>query len=95
MSEGLGLQRPAIGVISIAAAFLSAVALNHQSAEDIFAYSQDSNSNHNKVNSIIYYDIFSDLSRNFTGTVDKLEHNNNNNNNNNNNFQQDSGNTRH
>jgi hypothetical protein len=35
MSEGLGLQRPAIGVISIAAAFLSAVALNHQSVEDI------------------------------------------------------------
>ena len=46
--RGLGLQRPAIGVISIAAAFLSAVALNHQSAEDVFAYSQDSNSNHNK-----------------------------------------------
>ena len=80
MSEGLGLQSPAIGVISIAAAFLSAVALNHQSAEDIFAYSQDSNSNHNKVNSIIYYDIFSDLSRNFTGTVDKFRHNNDNNN---------------
>ena len=36
MSEGLGLQRPAIGVISIAAAFLSAVALNHQSAEDVY-----------------------------------------------------------
>ncbi len=91
MLEGLCLQRPAIGVISVAAAFLAAVALNHQSAENIFAYSQDSNSNHNKVHSIIYYDIFSDLSRNFTGTVDKLKHNNNNNNN----FQQDSGNTRH
>jgi hypothetical protein len=92
MSRGLGLQRPAIGVISIAAAFLVAVALNHQYAENIFAYSHDSNDNHNKVNSIIYYDIFSDLSRNFTGTVDKLKHNNDNNNNN---FQQDSGNTRH
>ena len=90
MTKGLGLQRPAIGVISIAAAFLVAVALNHQYAENIFAYSHDSNDNHNKVNSIIYYDIFSDLSRNFTGTVDKLKHNNDNNN-----FQQDSGNTRH
>lgn len=57
---------------------------------EYFAYSQNSNSNHNKVHSIIYYDIFSDLSRNFTGTVDKLKHNNDNNN-----FQQDSGNTRH
>ena len=89
---GLCLQRPAIRVISIDAAFLAEVALNHQYAENIFAYSQDSNSNHNKVSSIIYYDIFSDLSRNFTGTVDKLKHNNDNNNNN---FQQDSGNTRH
>ena len=93
MSKGLGLQRPAMGVISIAAAFLVAVALNHQYAENIFAYSQDSNSNHNKISSIIYYDIFSDLSRNFTGTVDKLKHNNDDDDNNN--FQQDSGNTRH
>jgi hypothetical protein len=90
MSKGLYLQRPIIGVISIVAAFLAVVALNHQSAENIFAYSQGSNSNHNKVHSIIYYDIFSDLSRNFTGTVDKFKHNNDNNN-----FPQDSGKTRH
>jgi len=90
MSKGLYLQRPIIAVISIVAAFLAVVALNHQSSENIFAYSQDSNSNHNKVHSIIYDDIFSDLSRNFTGTVDKFKHNNDNNN-----FPQDSGKTRH
>jgi hypothetical protein len=90
MSKRFYLQRPIIGVISIVAAFLAVVALNHQSAENIFAFSQDSNSNHDKVHNIIYYDIFSDLSRNFTGTVDKFKHNNDNNN-----FQQDSGKTRH
>jgi hypothetical protein len=90
MSKGLYLQRPIIVVISIVAAFLAVIALNYQPAENISAYSQDSNSNHNKVHSIIYYDIFSDLSRNFTGTVDKFKHSNDNNN-----FQQDSGKTRH
>ena len=92
MSEGFGFTKPSNRCnkhscgIFISSSFESSVCRGY------FAYSQDSNSNHNKVNSIIYYDIFSDLSRNFTGTVDKLKHNNNNNNNN---FQQDSGNTRH
>jgi len=84
------MQRP-INVIGMVAVLLVIAALNHQSRENIFAYTQDGNTNHNKAHSITYYDLFSDLSRNFTGTIDKFKHNSDNNNN----LPQDSGKTRH
>ncbi|HEY7079454.1 MAG TPA: hypothetical protein VH500_07120 [Nitrososphaeraceae archaeon] len=79
------------------AALLIILSFNHQFVKSFLAlaFSQDSNSNnnHNKFQTIIYYNIFSDLSRNFTGTVGKFKHNDNNNDNNN--PSQDSDNTRH
>jgi hypothetical protein len=73
------MQKILTGVISLLAAFLLILAFNHQ-FESLLAHSQASNNNDNKLQSITYYNIFSDLSRNFTGTVDKFRHNNENNN---------------
>jgi hypothetical protein len=74
------MQKRLIGVVGLLTTFLTILAFNHQSIGNILTYSQGSNDNHNKVQSITYYNIFSDLSRNFTGTVDKFKHNNDNNN---------------
>jgi hypothetical protein len=74
------MQKILIGVIGLLATFLLILAFNHQFIESLLAHSQVSNNNHNKLQSITYYNIFSDLSRNFTGTVDKFRHNNENNN---------------
>jgi hypothetical protein len=74
------MQKRLIGVVYLLTTFLTILAFNHQSIGNILAYSQGNNDNHNKVQSITYYNIFSDLSRNFTGTVDKFKHNNDNNN---------------
>ena len=84
------MQKILIGVIILIAAFLAILAFNHQFIESLLAYSQGSNNYHNKLQSITYYNIFSDLSRNFRGTVDKFRHDNENNN-----PPQDSGNARH
>lgn len=73
------MQKILVGIISLLATFLLILAFNHQ-FESLLAHSQASNNNHNKLQSITYYNIFSDLSRNFTGTVDKFRHNNENNN---------------
>lgn len=74
------MQKILIGVISLLAA-LVILGFNHQLIWSHSAYSQDSNNNYNnKLQRITYYNIFSDLSRNFTGTVDKFRHNNDNNN---------------
>lgn len=83
------MQKILICVISLLGAFLLILAFNHQFIESVLADSQGSNDNHNKLQSITYYNIFSDLSRNFTGTVDKFRHDNDNNN-----PRQDSGNAR-
>jgi hypothetical protein len=83
------MQKILIGVISLLGAFLLILAFNHQFIESVLADSECSNNNHNKLQSITYYNIFSDLSRNFTGTVDKFRHDNDNNN-----PPQDSGNAR-
>lgn len=83
------MQKILIGVIGLLAVFLLILAFNHQFIGNYLVYSQGSNNNHNKLQSITYYNIFSDLSRNFTGTVEKSRHNNDNNN------PQDSGNARH
>jgi hypothetical protein len=83
------VQRP-IYVIGLFAVLLIIVALSHRYTVNIQAFSQDGNTNHNKAHSITYYDVFSDLSRNFTGTVDKFKHNNDNNN-----MPQDSGRIKH
>lgn len=73
------MQKILTGGISLLTAFLVILAINHQFIDNRLAYSQDSNNNHNKLQSMTYYNVFSDLSRNFTGTIDKLKHNNNNN----------------
>ena len=80
MSEGLVFAKANNRCNKHSCGILGSSSFESSVSENIFAYSQDSNSNHNKVHSIIYYDIFSDLSRNFTGTVDKFKHNNDNNN---------------
>lgn len=82
-----------IYVMGLFAILFTIVAIQHQSIGNTLAYSQDSNTNHNKAHSITYYDVFSDLSRNFTGTVDKFKHNSDNNDNNN--LPRDSSRTRH
>jgi hypothetical protein len=74
------MQKILTGVISLLVTFLLILALNHQFIESLLAHSQASNNNHNKLQSVTYYNIFSDLSRNFTGTVGKFRHNNENNN---------------
>jgi sensor domain CHASE-containing protein len=84
------MQKVLISVICLLAASLLILVFNHQFIESLLVYSQDSNNNHNKLQSITYYNIFSDLSRNFTGTVDKFKHSNDNIN-----PPQDSGNARH
>jgi hypothetical protein len=88
----LYVQRPIYVIGSFAALFII-LALNHQSRVNVLAYSQDGNTNYSKSHSITFYDVFSDLSRNFTGTVDKFKHNSDNNDNNK--LPQDSGGTRH
>jgi hypothetical protein len=71
--------------MSMVAAFLVVASFNHQFIENFsrvfLAYSQTSNNSNNYKNgqSITYYSLFSDLSRNFTGTVEKFKHNNYNN----------------
>jgi hypothetical protein len=85
----LYVQRPIYVIGSFAVLFII-VALNHQSRVNVIAYTPDGNTNYDKAHSITYYDVFSDLSRNFTGTVDKFKHNSDNNN-----LPQDSGRTRH
>jgi len=74
------MQKILIGVISLLAVFVIMLAFNHQFINKHLVYSQNSNNNHNKLQSITYYNVFSDLSRNFTGTIGKFKHNNDNNN---------------
>jgi hypothetical protein len=74
------MQKILIGVISLLAVFMIMLAFNHQFINKYLVYSQNSNNNHNKLQSITYYNVFSDLSRNFTGTIGKFKHNNDNNN---------------
>ena len=74
------MQKILIGAISLLAAFLVILAFNHQFIGNHSGDSHGSNNNHNKLQSITYYNIFSDLSRNFTGTVEKFRPNNDNNN---------------
>ena len=50
----------------------SAISSYLQTANHL-AHSQDSNNHQNKLQSIIYYNVFSDLSRNFTGTIGKFK----------------------
>jgi hypothetical protein len=74
------MQKILVGVTSLLTAFMVILAVNHQFINNQLAYSQDSNNNHNKLRSITYYNVFSDLSRNFTGAIDKFKHNNDHNN---------------
>jgi len=64
--------------VSIFGAFSVALSFNHQLIDNLLAYSEsDSISNNNKnMQSITYYSLFSDLSRDFTSTLDKFKHSN-------------------
>lgn len=56
------------------AAYLVVLSLNHQHIEDFLAYAESNSKNNG--HGIIYYNLFSNLSRDFAGTIEKFKHNN-------------------
>jgi hypothetical protein len=62
--------------ISMFAAYLVVLSLNHQLIEDFLAYAESNGISKNNGHGIIYYNLFSNLSRDFAGTIEKFKHNN-------------------
>jgi hypothetical protein len=62
--------------ISMFAAYLVVLSVNHQLIEDFLAYAESNSNSKNNGHGIIYYNLFSNLSRDFAGTIEKFKHNN-------------------
>ena len=61
--------------ISMFAAYLVVLSVNHQLIEDFLAYAESNSISKNNGHGIIYYNLFSNLSRDFAGTIEKFKHN--------------------
>lgn len=58
------------------AAYLVVLSVNHQLIEDFLAHAESNSNSKNNAHGIIYYNLFSNLSRDFAGTIEKFKHNN-------------------